>query len=193
MSFFRVVFIYFVCFSHFFLAIIRYKGAKIEAEQDKTGHTPLHWAAIGGNTKMCFLLVLKGCNILKADALGQNGLMHAAQYGKLMTCYFFLHANQFFEEEDQLANTVQDTPIDLGDNEGHTALMWAAYRNYLSTVRYLLQEGADLTKKDTSGDTALHWAAFRGNAEIAHFLAGEGADANLVDKDGETPTAGAFL
>lgn len=45
---------------------------------------------------------IKGCNILKADALGQNGLMHAAQYGKLMTCYFFLHANQFFEEEDQL-------------------------------------------------------------------------------------------
>ena len=59
MSFFRVV-LFCLFFHRFFLAIIRYKGAKIEAEQDKTGHTPLHWAAIGGNTKMCFLLVLKG-------------------------------------------------------------------------------------------------------------------------------------
>lgn len=58
--FFGLLYLFCLFFHHFFLAIIRYKGAKIEAEQDKTGHTPLHWAAIGGNTKMCFLLVLKG-------------------------------------------------------------------------------------------------------------------------------------
>jgi ankyrin repeat protein len=115
---------------HTALKIVLFVGANIEALQDKTGHTPLHWAAIGGNTKMCFLLVLKGrlcwqqgcryfffflvvccaqrftdvdvvvigADPLKRDALGQNGLMHAAQYGKVMTCYFFLHASQFYED-----------------------------------------------------------------------------------------------
>ena len=104
----------------------RRAGANVNAVNDK-GHTPLHWAAIAGNTVAAMHLILAGevlcrrrrrrrggrgdgggtssdrcrahagANPLQVDKLGHNGLLHAAQYGQSLACYFFLHLDRFVE------------------------------------------------------------------------------------------------
>jgi ankyrin repeat protein len=170
-------------------------GALVDAP-NKVGHTPLHWAAIGGHCKVLLHLVLRGADPLKVDSLGHNGLLHAAQYGNALACYFFLHADRFVQALDLppalAAHTSLATPVSFRDLEGHTALHWAAYRGSLPTVRFLLQEGASLTEADNSGCTALHWSAIRKHSEVAKFLVNEGAPISTVDDQGKTPEAWAL-
>ena len=44
--------------------------------------------------------------------------------------------------------------LDLQDEEGKTALMWAAYVDNLERVRVLLLAGADVNLRDREGDNA---------------------------------------
>ena len=44
-------------------------GAATDLE-DKKGRTPLHWAAVGGITDICAMLISKGVDISKRDKLG---------------------------------------------------------------------------------------------------------------------------
>jgi ankyrin repeat protein len=170
-------------------------GAPID-EPNKAGHTPLHWAAIGGHCKVLFHLVLAGADPLKTDSLGHNGLLHAAQYGNPLACYFFLHADRFFQGLELpphiASHSSLATPVAYRDLEGHTALHWAAYRGSQPTVRFLLQEGAALADADNSGCTALHWAAIRNHADVAKFLVSEGAPLAAVDDQGKTAEAWAM-
>lgn len=85
------------------------------------------------------------------------------------------------------ASSSLNTPIDCRDKEGHTALLWAAYQGHTTTVRFLLQEGANLHAVDSDGCSALHWASNRNHVEVVQFLIDEGANIRLADSQGETP------
>lgn len=54
---------------------------------------------------------------------------------------------------------IQNSNFDLNvtDDAGMTALMWAAYHNNLPIATFLLHEGADREEKDIDGYTAMHW------------------------------------
>ena len=54
-------------------------------------------------------------------------------------------------------------------------------------VGYLLQEGADVNKKDTYGNTALHRAARTTNTEIIRMLVDKGADMESKNRLNKTP------
>jgi len=45
--------------------------------------------------------------------------------------------------------------VNVKDNSGMTALMWAADWGHSEIVKLLLDEGADVNAKDNSGRTAL--------------------------------------
>jgi ankyrin repeat protein len=54
-----------------------------------------------------------------------------------------------------------DADIEAKDNNGKTALLWAAERGRKPVVQLLLDEDADIEAKDNNGKTALLWAAER--------------------------------
>jgi ankyrin repeat protein len=61
------------------------------------------------------------------------------------------------------------------DDEGRTALSWAAAGDHLATVRWLLNEGGSkITERDGGGRTALAWTLFHGHDSMMKFLVTEG-------------------
>jgi ankyrin repeat protein len=70
-------------------------------------------------------------------------------------------------------------PIDSIDNEGHTALHWAAYIGHEGLVRLLVKQQAHIDQQDDQGFTPLHWAASKGNRTVARTLIELGASTDL--------------
>ncbi len=65
-----------------------------------------------------------------------------------------------------------------------TALMWSAGMGHLDIVKYLLDKGADINKKDELGDTALMWASYGGKLNVIKYLISKGVDINVKNNDG---------
>ena len=70
---------------------------------------------------------------------------------------------------------------------GATPLMYAALYAYASSVRLLLEHGADPTTAQDGGFTPLHSAAQNGDTESAEALLEAGADRTARDDQGRTP------
>ncbi|KAG6369689.1 ankyrin repeat-containing domain protein [Boletus reticuloceps] len=77
--------------------------------------------------------------------------------------------------------------IDETDADGRTPLHWAASVGATEVVRYLIDQGTDVTKVDGIGWAALHISASAGHEEIVHELIGAGADVNQRNDKGITP------
>lgn len=72
------------------------------------------------------------------------------------------------------------------DDDGLTALHWAADRNSTKALQALLDGGCNVDMTDESGQTALHYAASCGHAESTKLLLNAGASL-LKDEDDCTP------
>jgi len=68
---------------------------------------------------------------------------------------------------------------DKQDENGQTALHWAARGGYKEVVHLLLDRGADVSVKNNDGLTALEWAALREDKAMVQLLLNRGADVNL--------------
>ena len=69
---------------------------------------------------------------------------------------------------------------------GNTALIYAAYRNHIEMVQWLVSINAPLNDLNMDGKTALHRACYGGYAEIVQILLSAGADTTICDKHGLT-------
>ena len=70
---------------------------------------------------------------------------------------------------------------------GRTRLMYAASEGKFDVVKYLIHQGADVSKKDNRKRTALHYASERGDLKVVEALLGKGADIDVEDEDHCTP------
>ena len=61
-------------------------------------------------------------------------------------------------------------------------LLLAAYEGDVTTVKSLIDQGADVNQKDNSGMTALIWAASEGRLDVTKVLLAKGADVNVMHK-----------
>lgn len=77
--------------------------------------------------------------------------------------------------------------IDVKDNDGHTALMWAAWQGDALSIDLLLRHGASLTETDNTKLTPLHWAAVKGSRPCISRLLKAGASFDVQDENGKTP------
>ncbi|MCA0753788.1 ankyrin repeat domain-containing protein [Paenibacillus sp. N4] len=77
---------------------------------------------------------------------------------------------------------------DVTDEEGWTALMWAAQLNDTETALLLLEAGADPDIAEQSyEETALMVAIYNGSVEMTALLLEQGANPELQDSTGWTP------
>ncbi|KAN0092689.1 Ankyrin repeat-containing domain protein [Tylopilus felleus] len=76
--------------------------------------------------------------------------------------------------------------INEADVDGRTPLHWAASAGATEVVRYLIDQGADVTKVDGGGWAALHIAVSAGHQEVVQELIGAAADVNQKNDKGIT-------
>lgn len=81
---------------------------------------------------------------------------------------------------------VDGIDVQAKDNNGFTALHWAAWSGMPATSYLLIKAGLDVNQQENNGFTPLMLAALRGNAEVVRLLLQMGADVSLRNAEGLT-------
>lgn len=91
-----------------------------------------------------------------------------------------------FVKEKNLSKLKAIAPSDLNalDESGMGLIHWAADRDTVDILEYLLSSGADVDLRDADGQTALHYASSCGHVESLKVLLKFGADRSILDSDG---------
>jgi ankyrin repeat protein len=77
-----------------------------------------------------------------------------------------------------------DANVDVKDDDGWPAIIWAANNGHTKCVDVLIANGADVNATTDWGRTALMWAVERGHEACARTLIDHGAKLNTKDRDG---------
>ena len=88
-------------------------------------------------------------------------------------------------------NNISDGFVDFYDltetNTGNTYLHLVAQGNYPQLVKYFIEKGADINKKNIEGNTPLHLALQKQNLEIVGILLENKAKLDIPNNEGEIP------
>jgi ankyrin repeat protein len=76
--------------------------------------------------------------------------------------------------------------IDIQDDDGFTALMYACDKNNIEIVKLLIENGSAINIQNNDGFTALMYACEKDNIEIVKLLIENDADINIQNNDGIT-------
>uniref|UniRef100_A0A672K8I5 Ankyrin repeat domain 27 n=1 Tax=Sinocyclocheilus grahami TaxID=75366 RepID=A0A672K8I5_SINGR len=143
--------------------------------RDDRGYTPLHVAAICGQSLLIDLLVSKGAVVNSTDYHALTPLHLSCQKGFQGVTLLLLHYK---------ANT------DAQDNNGNTPLHLACMYGHEDCVKALLYfdlHSCRLNVQNDKGDTPLHIAARWGYEGIMEVLLENGASTLIHNKAKETP------
>ncbi|CAH0028088.1 unnamed protein product [Clonostachys rhizophaga] len=112
-------------------------------EPDCTGKSPIHAASKYGNKNALEELIEANASVNMKDFVGLTALM-LASLNEHVDCVRLLLRHS-------------DINIDQRDNEGRTALCYAARTCDPEVVAALLAEGASVSARYITGDSPLHW------------------------------------
>ena len=156
------------------------KGVDVNSK-DKSGYTPLHWAAEYGHKKIVELFLDNGSDVnTTADGycIGATPLHLAAWKGYTEVAQALIEA---------------EAEVTAKDDGGYTPLHSAANFGHKDIVEALIEAGADMTAKDENGRTSLHSAARWGKTETVKVLIDNGAEVDAKTKYGNiTPLPNAI-
>lgn len=167
--FLQVLFLYAnVCFAQSNITVfeVARKGTLDEANQilktnpkafnviNDEGFSPLTLACYRANNEVAKLIIKKGCDINQKSAMGTPLMASIVKANDEMIAFLLL----------------KNVDVNLTDENGITALMYAAMFKNKNAVTLLLQNNADKTKKDAKGKTAFEYAVFSGEEEIINLL-----------------------
>lgn len=146
-------------------------------EVDDHGNSPLHFAAIWGNTSILKLLLDAGADLEAKDFHERTPLFRAYKSENLDIFKVLIEAgaNVNASDDDEI------TPLHLAVNSHNTAI-----------VKLLIDAGADVHAKSkdkfgTKDFTPLHEVARWGSPEVLKILIEAGANINSTDSSGRTP------
>lgn len=149
-------------------------GAGVLHQYDREGHTPLHWASLGGHSHVVrfFIECRAPIDMPARNELGSQPIHWAASGGHVPVVDLLLEAG---------------ASIDATDNKGCSPLITSSQYGQTNLTGYLLGRGARYQLVDREGDNALHWAAFKGNANMSRLLIYSGFNPKQRDNYGQTP------
>jgi palmitoyltransferase ZDHHC13/17 len=148
-------------------------GADVNAKGGDAMAPPILWACKKCNYYIVDLLLKHGADPLLTDDQGFNLLHSATLDGNVFQMVLILHH--------------PDIPVDVADAQGHTSLMWAAYKGYGGLIDVLVKWGANVYARDSQGFTALHWALVKGTQHGIFRLVEYGSDRFAENNEGKTP------
>ena len=131
--------------------------------------TGLMIGAWEGNIPMMELFLSRGADINKANAQGEQALLHAAWKGRL-------EAVRWLVERGARLNR---------QGKQWAALHYAAFNGHTEVVAYLLERGANINALSSNGSTPLMMAAREGRESIAKTLLAAGARRDIVNEYGD--------
>ncbi|XP_070828614.1 ankyrin repeat domain-containing protein 27 [Chaetodon trifascialis] len=143
--------------------------------RDDRGYTPLHVAAVCGQSQLIDLLVCKGAPVNATDYHTLTPLHLACQRGYQGVTLLLLHYKANTDAQDNNGNT----PLHLACMYGHEDCVKALVYYDVQTCRLDLQ--------NDKGDTALHMAARWGYEGIIQVLLENGASAAVLNKNKDSP------
>ena len=156
---------------------------------DDNGYLPLHWACRKGYLKMIELLIDKKFNINAKGDRGFTALHHAAEHGHLEIVKIlidkganiniptsegrfpiqFAAYNGHLDILKHLLEIIKD--VNFKDDETNaTLLMCASMGDKDNVVKYLMDQGADITIMDIDGKVPLHYATYNGHLNVIKLL-----------------------
>ena len=142
---------------------------------DRIG-TGLMFSAWFGDITMMELLVARGADVNKANALGESALMHAAWRGKLEAVKWLL---------------AKGARVD-GEPMRWSALHYAVFAGHWEVANHLLLMGADINARSTNGSSVLMMAVYEGHEPIVRRLLARGADPGIKNDRGDGALEWAF-
>lgn len=163
---------------------------------DSIGRTALHWGASNGHTNVVRILLENGGSPDVEARLEDDStftpLAMAVEYGHVEVVELLMSDTSGDIERGRLLELAAvgghtkvmealtacgvDVNVTVGDR---SALHSAAFQDHIESVRWLLQNGADVNSNDPRHGTPLQVAAYEGNLEMVKLLLASGADPNL--------------
>ncbi|XP_078279590.1 inversin isoform X2 [Rhinoraja longicauda] len=190
-----------------------YEGCNITS-YDNLFRTPLHWAALLGHAQIGYLLLERNkSGTIPSDSQGATPLHYAAQSNFGETVEVFLNHPSVKDDPDLEGRTAfmwaagkgsddvlqtmlrvkSDIDINMADKYGGTALHAAVLAGHVSTVKLLLEYGAQVDAMDVMKHTPLFRACEMGHKEVIQTLIEGGGRMDLIDQDGHSPLHWAAL
>lgn len=133
-------------------------GALVETKEGTLGATPLHFAALVGNTDVVGLLIAKGAKVDARTTDNETPLILTAQNADIATAKLLIS---------------KGASVDAKDAGGRTSLHYAAYGGNTALAKFLIESGADVNAKTDAGATPRQLASAEGHAELVALLAYE--------------------
>lgn len=136
----------------------------------QSGKTAMHWAIDYDRVDILKALIQKGADINATDKNGRTVLHRAVACGKVNLAKILVKAKQI--------------NLNALDFQNYTPLRTAAHHGNGSTVRLLVEHGADLDIRDDQGWAALRDAALREHHLIVKYLIKQGANCQVQATEG---------
>ena len=141
---------------------------------DKSGYTPIQWAAKNGHTELVKILTPLTNNPNSPNNYKRTPIHSAAQNGHVEIIKILIPLTDNTNAQDRIGYT----PIHLAAMNGHTEI-----------VKILAPLSDNPNAKDYLGRTPIYEAACNGHLEIVKILAPLTNNPNAPDKYGKTPSS----
>ncbi|KAF5286938.1 hypothetical protein FQR65_LT12397 [Abscondita terminalis] len=183
---------------------MRLNIADINLQRNVDKKTALHFAVINKDKDLFQFLIDEGTDVNLADDDGQTAFIWACKSADIdivrkirpfvtninLQCKLYkrsaLHL-AVVNKNEEIVLIDEGADINVTDNGGMTAFLWACRLADIDTVRRMRPNVADINIQcNLYKKSALHLALENNNRDIVKFLIDEGADVGLIDCDGMT-------
>ena len=182
-------------------ALLRKHGAKVSKG---TGNTPLHQAAMVGNTIKTKSLIAQGADINAKNENGETPLHFAARRGNLEIIELLISSGADIEAKENIYGSApllnaavngrkevvallleKGANIEVKNSDGLTPLhLTVGYGTTVHTdvIELLIEKGADIESRGYGDGTPFQTAVVVGRKDVAELLLAKGAKVNVVGK-----------